>query len=68
MTMMMRDLENQEIGEKKVAEAMLSDGEPVEKIIKYTRVSLETLKEMADRLGLTLTITTETVKGERKSE
>ena len=59
-------------GERKkrneIAEAMLSDGKPVEEIIKYTGVSLTTLQEMADRLGLTLTITEETVEGESKSE
>ena len=59
-------------GEKKkgneIAEAMLSDGKPVEEIIKYTGVSLTTLQEIADRLGLTLTITEETVEGESKSE
>ena len=59
-------------GEKKkgneIAEAMLSDGKPVEEIIKYTGVSLTTLQEIADRLGLTITITEETVEGECKSE
>ncbi len=72
MTLMMRDLENQEIGEKNkgdaIAEKMLVDGEPTDKIIKYTGVSLETLQEMADRLGLTLTITTENVEGESKTQ
>ena len=51
-----------------IAEAMLSDGEPTDKIIKYTGVSLETLQEIADRLGLTLTITTENVEGESKTQ
>ena len=51
-----------------MAEAMLSDGEPTDKIIKYTGVSLETLQEIADRLGLTLTITTENVEGESKTQ
>lgn len=72
MTLMMRDLENQEIGEKNkgdaIAEKMLVDGEPTDKIIKYTGVSLETLQEMADRLGLTLMITTENVEGESKTQ
>ena len=53
-----------------MAEAMLSEGEPVEKIIRYTGVSLTTLQEIADRLGLTLTITEEIVEpeGESKAE
>ena len=53
-----------------MAEAMLSDGKPVEEIIKYTGVSLTTLQEIADRLGLTLTITEEIVEpeGESKAE
>ena len=54
--------------EKKVAEAMLSDGKPVDEIIKYTGVTIETLQEIAKRLGLTITITEETVEREGKSE
>ncbi len=44
---------------------MLSNGEPVDKIIKYTGVTVESLQEMANRLGLTITITAET-KGSEK--
>ena len=51
-----------------MAEAMLSDGKPVEEIIKYTGVTVETLQEIADRLGLTVSVTTETVAGEKKPE
>ena len=55
-------------GKADVAEAMLSDGEPTDKIIKYTGVTIETLQEIAKRLGLTITITTETGEEENKSE
>ena len=55
-------------GEKKkrnnIAEAMLSDGEPVDKIIKYTGIAVKDLQEIAKRLGLTVSVTTETVAGE----
>ena len=72
MTMMMRDLENQEIGKRKgeknkeidVAEKMLADGEPTDKIIRYTGITEDSLQEIAARLGLTITVTTKTVTGE----
>ena len=55
-------------GKADVAEAMLSDGEPTDKIIKYTGVTVETLQEIAKRLGLTVTVTAEAVGEEGKSE
>ena len=71
MTMMMRNLENQEIGEKNketdVAEKMLAEGEPTDKIIRYTGITETSLQEIAARLGLTITVTTKTVTGESKS-
>ena len=60
MTMMMRDLENQEIGkierDKELAKDMLSDNEPIDKILKYSRLEPKALKEVADSMNITVTI------------
>ena len=60
MTMMMRDLENQEIGkierDKELAKDMLSDNEPIDKILKYSRLEPKDLKEVADSMNITVTI------------
>ena len=60
MTMMMRDLENQELGEKnqsiRTAKDMLSDNEPVDKILKYSRLDPKDLKKVADSMNITVTI------------
>lgn len=39
-----------------VAEAMIQDNESASKIIKYTRLPIETLQKIADRLGKTLVL------------
>ena len=60
MTMMMRDLENQEIGilkqRRELAQDMLSDNEPIDKILKYSRLEPKALKEVADSMNITVTI------------
>lgn len=60
MTLMMRDLENQELGEKnqsiRTAKDMLSDNEPVDKILKYSRLEPKDLKKVADSMNITVTI------------
>ena len=60
MTMMMRDLENQEIGkierDKELAKDMLSDNKPIDEILKYSRLEPEALKEVADSMNITVTI------------
>ena len=38
----------------KTAEMMIQDNEPVSKIMKYTTLSIETLQEIAARLGKNL--------------
>lgn len=40
--------------EKKPAEMMIQDNEPASKIMKYTRLSFETLQEIAARFGKNL--------------
>ncbi len=60
MTLMMRDLENQEIGilkqRRELAQDMLSDNEPIDKILKYSRLEPKALKEVADSMNITVTI------------
>ena len=60
MTMMMRDLENQEIGilkqRRELAQDMLSDNEPIDEILKYSRLEPKALKEVADSMNITVTI------------
>ena len=60
MTMMMRDLENQEIGilkqRRELAQDMLSDNEPIDEILKYSRLEPKALKEVADSRNITVTI------------
>lgn len=55
MTLLMRDQENQEIGEergkeigkKEIARAMLQQKEPLDKIVMYTGLSREEVERMA---------------------
>ena len=60
MTMMMRDLENQEIGilkqRRELAQDMLSDNEPIDKILMYSSLEPKALKEVADSMNITVTI------------
>ena len=60
MTMMMRDLENQEIGilkqRRELAQDMLSDNKPIDEILKYSKLKPEALKEVADSMNITVTI------------
>ena len=60
MTLMMRDLENQEIGilkqRRELAQDMLSDNEPIDKILKYSRLEPKALKEVADSMNITVAI------------
>ena len=60
MTLMMRDLENQEIGilkqRRELAQDMLSDNEPIDEILKYSRLEPKALKEVADSMNITVTI------------
>ena len=60
MTMMMRDLENQEIGilkqRRELAQDMLSDNEPIDEILKYSRLEPKALKKVADSMNITVTI------------
>lgn len=60
MTLIMRDLENQEIGilkqRRELAQDMLSDNEPIDKILKYSRLEPKALKEVADSMNITVTI------------
>lgn len=39
-----------------VAEAMIQDNESASKIMKYTRLRIETLQKIADHLGKTLVL------------
>ena len=58
--MMIKDLENQEIGilkqRRELAQDMLSDNEPVDKILKYSKLEPKDLKEVADSMNITVTI------------
>ena len=60
MTMMMRDLENQEIGilkqRRELAQDMLSDNKPIDEILKYSKLEPKALKEVADSMNITVTI------------
>ena len=60
MTLMMRDLENQEIGilkqRRELAQDMLSDNKPIDEILKYSKLKPEALKEVADSMNITVTI------------
>ena len=60
MTMMMSDLENQEIGilkqRRELAQDMLSDNKPIDEILKYSKLKPEALKEVADSMNITVTI------------
>ena len=60
MTLMMRDLENQEIGilkqRRELAQDMLSDNEPIDEILKYSKLEPKALKEVADSMNITVTI------------
>lgn len=54
MTLLMRDQENQEIGERtqaiKTARVMLEQQEPLEKVMKYTGLSLEDLEGLMEEM------------------
>ena len=60
MTLMMRDLENQEIGilkqRRELAQDMLSDNKPIDEILKYSKLEPKALKEVADSMNITVTI------------
>ena len=60
MTMMMRNLENQEIGilkqRRELAQDMLSDNKPIDEILKYSKLEPKALKEVADSMNITVTI------------
>lgn len=54
MTLLMRDQENQEIGERarslEIAGIMLRDHEPVEKIVRYTGLSREEVESLLEEI------------------
>ncbi len=41
-------------GKVEFAELMIKDGEPVSKIQRYTKLTLEKLQELSDKLGVAL--------------